>query len=246
MRSAAGADLIVLPELWAVGYFSFDSYAENSESLSGSSVSDATLWAQELGAYVHLGSFIEAVSPGLYRNTAVLIDPLGQIVQKYSKIHVFGYESQEAQLLEPGDYISVEDTPYGHISSTTCYDLRFPELWRSLVDAKAEIVVVPAAWPLARLEHWKLFTCTRAVENQVIVIACNAVGIQSSTELGGHSRVIDPWGTVLVEAGRAEGVTFCDIDPQVVELTRREFPVLGDRLSTYGNLQLRNSEDLGL
>ncbi|WP_049569411.1 carbon-nitrogen family hydrolase [Streptomyces sp. SBT349] len=230
---ARGADLVVLPELWAAGYFAFDAYAERAEALEdGPTVTAGRAWARELGAYLHLGSLVERDAHGRLFNTAVLIGPDGTIRHTYRKIHVFGYASREAELLTPGTELPVLDADEGMagLAATTCYDLRFPELWRSLVDRGATTVVVPAAWPAARREHWRLFTSCRAVEEQVLLIACNAVGTQQGgVELGGHSRVVDPWGAVLAEAGTEEGITFCDADPDVVPRVRAEFPVLDDR-----------------
>lgn len=237
VRSAKGADLVVLPELWAVGYYAFDNYAAASEPLMGRSVQDAAQWARELNCYIHLGSFVEAVGDGKYRNTAALIDPAGNVAHTFSKIHVFGYKSKEAELLAPGDRVEVSETPFGVFGSTTCYDLRFPELWRRLVDEGAQSVVVPAAWPAPRREHWRLLTTARAVEQQVFVFACNAVGFQDGTEFGGFSRVVDPWGNVVVEAGSEEGVTVCEIDPALVAQVREEFPALADRLPDYTALR---------
>lgn len=233
VRSARGADLVVLPELWPVGYFAFDSYAGAAEDADGPTVRLAAALARELSAYLHAGSFVERLPGGRYRNTAVLVDPDGQVVHRYHKVHVFGYRSREAELLQPGEQVAVSPTRYGRIGSTTCYDLRFPELWRRLVDLDAGIVVVPAAWPAARREHWRLFVTARAVEQQVFVVGCNAVGDHAGTELAGCSRVVDPWGTVVVEAGSSEGVTVCDIDPGMVARVRQEFPVLADRLPDY-------------
>jgi predicted amidohydrolase len=230
VAEARGADLVVLPELWAVGYFAFDTYAERAEPLDGPTVDAARGWARRLGAHVHLGSIVERDDKGHLYNTAVLLAPDGTIAHTYRKVHVFGYASREAQLLTPGDALEVADTKLGPLAATTCYDLRFPELWRALVDRGAKSVVVPAAWPAARREHWRLFTSCRAVEEQVLLIACNAVGVQGGgVELGGHSRVVDPWGSVLVEAGTDESVTFCDVDAAVVDAVRQEFPVLADR-----------------
>ncbi|NBE50137.1 carbon-nitrogen family hydrolase [Streptomyces boluensis] len=230
VAEARGADLVVLPELWAAGYFAFDAYTDRAETLDGPTVEAGRAWAKELGAHVHLGSIVERDAEGRLFNTAVLIAPDGQVAHTYRKVHVFGYASREAELLTPGDALEVADTELGPIGATTCYDLRFPELWRGLVDRGAKTVVVPAAWPAARREHWRLFTTCRAVEEQVLLIACNAVGVQDGgVELGGHSRVVDPWGTVLAEAGTSEGVTFCDVDPAVVDAVRAEFPVLADR-----------------
>lgn len=237
IRSAAGADLIVLPELWAVGYFAFDRYAQEAEDRDGVTATELAGLARELGAYIHIGSMVERTAKGGLRNTAILLDRAGRIVHSYSKLHVFGYQSLEAEMLEPGDSLDTSPTEFGRVGSTTCYDLRFPELWRGLVDLGAEIVIVPAAWPAARSEHWRLFTSARAVEEQVIVISCNAVGRQGEVELGGLSRIVDPWGAVLVEAGTSEGVTFCEVDPAIVPAVRKTFPVLHDRLDSYAQLQ---------
>jgi predicted amidohydrolase len=231
VAGARGADLVVLPELWASGYFAFDAYAERAEPLDGPTVAAGRRWARELGAHVHVGSLVERDAAGCLFNTAVLLGPDGTIVHTYRKVHVFGYASRESELLTPGDRLDVVRTELGPLGATTCYDLRFPELWRGLVDRGAHTVVVPAAWPAVRREHWRLFTTCRAVEQQVLLIACNAVGVQDGgVELGGHSRVVDPYGTVLAEApGDREGITFCDVDPSVVARARAQFPALADR-----------------
>lgn len=229
VRGASGADLVVLPELWAAGYFAFDAYADEAEPFDGPTLATARGWARDLDAHVHLGSFVERDESGRLFNTAVLLSPAGEVEHVYRKIHVFGYQSRESELLTPGDDVRVAATALGQVAATTCYDLRFPELWRGLVDGGAHIVVVPAAWPAARREHWRLFTSCRAIEEQVVLIACNAVGVQNGVELGGHSRIVDPWGAVLAEAGTDEGITWCDVDPAVVDRVRAEFPVLADR-----------------
>ncbi|GLY70706.1 carbon-nitrogen family hydrolase [Amycolatopsis taiwanensis] len=229
VERAAGADLVVLPELWAVGYFAFDDYERAAEPLDGPTVAAGRTWARRLGAHVHIGSLLERDEHGRLFNTAVLLAPDGSIVHTYRKVHVFGYASREAELLTPGDTLEVATTALGRIGATTCYDLRFPELWRALVDRGARTVVVPAAWPAARREHWRLFTSCRAVEEQLLVIAVNAVGQQGAVELGGTSRVVDPWGTVLAEAGTGEEVLRCEVDESIVDTVRTEFPVLADR-----------------
>jgi predicted amidohydrolase len=132
-------------------------------------------------------------------------------------------------LLSPGARADVAETPLGTVGMTTCYDLRFPELYRVLVDRGAQLVVVPAAWPAARLEHWRLFTRARAVENQVFLLACNAAGTQAGVRLGGHSVVVDPWGRVVAEAGDDEEVLLAELDLQTLTDIRTEFPVLDDR-----------------
>ncbi|MER5185456.1 carbon-nitrogen family hydrolase [Streptomyces sp. NPDC002896] len=238
-----GAGLVVLPELWAAGYFAFDAYEAEAEPADGPTVTGLGALARDLGIYLHTGSYVERMPDGGLRNTAVLLGPEGDVLHRYSKVHIFGYQSQEARLLRPGDRISAARTPFGTMASTTCYDLRFPELWRALVDLGAGIVTVPAAWPAARLAHWRLFTSARAVEEQVLLIACNAVGEQDGVRLGGHSRVVDPWGEILAEADENEGITYCDVDPEIVPQVRKEFPVLGDRLASYAALHGESDTD---
>jgi predicted amidohydrolase len=228
----AGHDLIVLPELWAPGYFAFDRYADLAEALDGPLLGELAGWARKLQTHLHAGSVLERDADGRLYNTAVLLGPDGDLVLDYRKVHVFGYQSQEAKLLSPGNRADVADTPLGMVGMTTCYDLRFPELYRVLVDRGAQLVVVPAAWPAARLEHWRLFTRARAVENQVFLLACNAAGAQGDVRLGGHSVVVDPWGRVVAEAGEDEEVLVADLDLKLLTDLRTEFPVLGDRKLT--------------
>lgn len=224
-----GVDLVILPELWASGYFAFDSYRKLAEPLDGPLVAELRNWARAIGAHVQVGSVLECSADGRLHNCALLIDGRGDVLSTYRKVHVFGYQSLESQLLSAGDSADVVQAEIGSIGMTTCYDLRFPELYRYLLGHGAEIVIVPAAWPAARLEHWQLFVRARAVENQVFLLACNAGGLQGDVELAGHSAVIDPWGRTLAEAGTGEQVLVVDIDVEEVGRTRKEFPVLDDR-----------------
>lgn len=242
LRAQGRPDLIVLPELWSAGYFHFEQYGELSETVDGPTVTMCAAVAKDLGTYVHVGSIVERAEGGalgsspVLRNTSVLIDPQGNVAHRYSKIHVFGYKSLEADLLTPGTSLPVAHTPFGKMAGTTCFDLRFPGLWSELSVRGAEIVVVPAAWPAERLEHWRLLTSARAVEHQVFVLACNAAGTQEGVELGGTSRVVDPVGRVVAEAGTGDEVLRVNIDPCLVQTTRQEFPVIAGRLTDYSGL----------
>lgn len=236
LRGIKDVDLIVLPELWSAGYFHFDQYDQLAETLDGPTLAMCSRVAADLGVYLHVGSIVERGNDGQLKNTSILLDPQGRIAHRYSKIHVFGYKSKEASLLSAGTSLPVAEMPFGRVTGTTCYDLRFPGLWMELSNRGVEIVIVPAAWPAARREHWRLLTSARAVEHQIFVIACNAVGEQEGAELGGHSRVVDPAGTVLAESGNEEEVLIVEIDPEQVSRVRKEFPVLTDRLPAYDNL----------
>jgi predicted amidohydrolase len=111
----------------------------------------------------------------------------------------------------------------------TCYDLRFPELFRALLDAGAQTFVVGASWPARRAEHWRLRARARAVENLSFVLACGACGTQHGVVQAGGSLVVDPWGEVLADAGTTQTVLDVTIDPARVDAVRAEFPVLRDR-----------------
>lgn len=115
------------------------------------------------------------------------------------------------------------------VGLSTCYDLRFPELYRKQVDEDAQVFIIPAAWPAARVAAWRTLLQARAIENQVFVVACNTAGTHANTEMGGNSAVISPTGEVLAEAGRGERVLTLDIDLADVAAARESFPVLADR-----------------
>ncbi|OLO13258.1 carbon-nitrogen hydrolase [Chromohalobacter japonicus] len=237
LRNLPDVDIVVLPELWSAGYFHFKDYRSGAEGLGGNTLTMCREVAKSIRSYIHVGSIIEKAENGKLKNTSVLINQEGDIVHTYSKIHVFGYKSLEASLLTPGDSLQVAEASFGHVMGTTCYDLRFPGLWMEMSNRGAEIVIVPAAWPAARRKHWQLLTSARAVEHQIFVIACNAVGVQDGVKLGGYSRIVDPSGEVLGECGEEEEVKIIEIDPSVVQQVREEFPVIKDRLINYSEIK---------
>ena len=228
-----GADLVVLPEIWNVGYFAFDEYRERAEPLDGPTATRLAGLADEFDIHLHAGSIVEASGEDLY-NTSLLFDPDGERIGTYRKIHLFGYESEESRILTPGARVETVETALGTVGLTTCYDLRFPELYRALCDAGAELFLVASAWPQQRLDHWTLFTRARAVEEQVFLAAANLTGENRGVELAGNSLVVDPWGVPRANAGSDEGVTLVDVDLGAVERTRNEFPALDDRRLDIG------------
>lgn len=230
VRKQRGADLVVLPELWAHGAFAYDTWAEAAEPIDGPTATALSAAAAEIGAHVLGGSIMERAPEGRY-NTAVLFGPDGALVAAYRKIHRFGFGAGEATALEHGTEIVTHPVGDAVLGMATCYDLRFPEMFRALVDAGATVMAMPAGWPDKRIDHWRLLARARAVESQAYVIACNAVGSHAGYRMGGYSAVIDPWGEVLAEAGPvAEEVLTVDIDPAYVTKTRDSFPVLRDRM----------------
>lgn len=238
--SAAGADLVVLPELFDVGYFAFDAYERAAESVRGerlarfadvaaaeSIVLLAGTVVEDLGASAADGVDVPATE-GL-ANTAVLFDATGERRLVYRKHHLFGYGSEETERMVPGDRVPVVEVAGVRVGVTTCYDLRFPTLYRELVDDGVECVLVPSAWPYPRVEHWRTLGRARAIENLAYVATVNGSGQFGDDALCGRTSVYDPWGTTLASAGDEPTTVTAEIDPDRVSEIRTEFPALHDR-----------------
>ena len=236
LAGLAGVDLVVLTELWGVGFNDFEDYPAAAEPLDGPTAALARRVAARLGAWVHTGTFIERAPDGRLHNTGLLVDPEGRIRHVARKLHVFGYKSREPEFLAPGDVLQVTDTPFGRVAAVTCYDLRFPGLWQELSDRGAEFVIVPAAWPMARVEAWQTLARARAMEHQVWLVAANAAGVHNGVELAGSSLVVAPDGKLVAAAGTEPGVTIADFEPERVHVMRAHFPVLADRRDDYARL----------
>ncbi|MFB6086296.1 MAG: carbon-nitrogen family hydrolase [Halodesulfurarchaeum sp.] len=235
--SDRGAQLLVLPELWNVGYFDFDAYQRAAEGLEGPTLSHVSELAREHGVWILAGSIVEnleATSAAVpaktgLSNTSVLFDPTGSRQLTYRKHHLFGYESGESDLLIPGERLETATVNGFTVGVTTCYDLRFPVLYRELVDRGVTLVLVPSAWPAPRIEHWTTLTRARALENQLYVSAVNGSGSAGGPGLIGRSRVVDPWGTPVRVVGPEPETAIATVDPNRVTAVRDEFPALEDR-----------------
>jgi predicted amidohydrolase len=226
---AAGADLILLPELWNIGFFSFDKYHTESESIDGETVTRMREKARKLKAYMYPGSIPEKRGDKVY-NTGVFLNRNGEIMAKYSKMHLFGYKSQEGQLLTRGDEVVTVKTDIGVFGLSICFDIKFPELYRKLVDQGAEILLCVLGWGYPRMEQWLTTQHVRAYENLAYFITCNAVGTNRGNQYMGHSMVVDPWGATVAAGGDDEYIVTADIDVEYVRKTRREFPALDCRV----------------
>ncbi|MET7450542.1 carbon-nitrogen family hydrolase [Streptomyces sp. NPDC005574] len=243
VRDQAGADLVVLPELWTTGAFAYEEFAREAEPLEGPTCETMAKAASDAGVWLHAGSIPERATPdgdgspggtpagqGPLYNTSLLFSPSGELAASYRKIHRFGFDKGEAVLMGAGRDLVTVRLPTTTLGLATCYDLRFPELFRGLVDAGAETFVVSAGWPERRRAHWTLLAQARAVENQAFVLACGTAGTHAGVPQAGHSIVVDPWGEVLAEAGPGEQVLTVDFDPGKVARTREQFPALKDRV----------------
>ncbi|WP_406452106.1 carbon-nitrogen family hydrolase [Streptomyces sp. NBC_00876] len=224
-----GADLVVLPELWPVGAFAYTEFEAEAEPLRGPTHEVMAKAAADAGVWLHAGSFVERAADGTLYNTTLVLTPEGEQAAVYRKIHRFGFDKGEAVMMGAGDELVTLALPQTTIGLATCYDLRFPEMFRGLVDAGAETLVLAAGWPERRRAHWTLLARARAVENQAYVLAVGSAGTHGGVQQAGHSIVVDPWGEVLAEAGADEEVLSVEFDPAKVATVRDQFPALKDR-----------------
>ncbi|MFE7775471.1 carbon-nitrogen family hydrolase [Streptomyces sp. NPDC057445] len=238
VREQSGADLVVLPELWPVGAFAYELFETEAEPLNGPTYEVMAKAAADAGVWLHAGSIVERAAttggsdaaPGPLYNTSLVFSPTGELAGVYRKIHRFGFDKGEAVMMAAGSELVTVPLPDTTLGLATCYDLRFPELFRGLVDAGADLLVIPAGWPARRRAHWTLLAQARAVENQSYVLAVGSAGTHAGVEQAGHSIVVDPWGEVLAEAGAEEEILTVDLDPAKVAATREQFPALKDRV----------------
>ncbi|MGW5925844.1 carbon-nitrogen family hydrolase [Streptomyces anulatus] len=224
-----GADLVVLPELWPVGAFAYTAFEAEAEPLEGPTHEVMAKAAAEAGTWLHAGSFVERAADGTLYNTSLVFSPQGERAAVYRKIHRFGFDKGEAVMMGAGEKLVTVALPDTTLGLATCYDLRFPEQFRGLVDAGAEALVVVAGWPERRRAHWTLLAQARAVENQAYVLAVGTAGTHGDIQQAGHSIVVDPWGEVLAQAGADEEVLTVELDADKVRATREQFPALKDR-----------------
>jgi len=234
VAAQAGADLVVLPELWPNGGFTYQDWEDTAQPLDGPLTKAFSEVAAANRCVVHMGSFVERhdapIDGRALTNTSVLFGPDGSRLAVYRKLHLFGFSEGEPKLMASGDDVVVASTPIGTVGLATCYDLRFPELFRRLADDGAELVLVPAAWPHSRIDHWQVLSRARAIENQVVVVAVNTVGLQNGKPMGGRSAAIDARGHVLGEATTdEEQVLSAQLDLTDLHSWRDQFPVRNDR-----------------
>jgi predicted amidohydrolase len=190
--------------------------------------------ARKLSLYLHIGSLAIKVSADKAANRAFLIDPHGEIVARYDKIHMFdvdlakGESFRESRNYRPGELAAVADLPWGRLGLSICYDLRFPSLYRALAEAGASYLSIPSAFTRQTGEaHWHVLIRARAIENGCYVLAAAQGGTHDSgRETYGHSLVVDPWGGIVAEGGTEPGVVWAKIDPAEVAAARGRIPSL--------------------
>ncbi|MBC2778192.1 carbon-nitrogen hydrolase family protein [Parasphingopyxis marina] len=195
--------------------------------------------AAEAGIWVHIGSLAlrSDADPDRLVNRGFVIGDKGEIRARYDKIHLFdvdldtGESWRESSIYDAGEAARIAETPLGILGLSVCYDLRFADLYRSLSDAGATLLAIPAAFTVPTGKaHWHVLMRARAIESAAFVVAAAQSGKhEDGRETFGHSLVVDPWGEVLLDMGEGTGIGFTDIDPARLEDVRRRIPVLSHR-----------------
>lgn len=235
--AAGGSRLVVLPEMFNCPYQS-DLFARYAECYpDGPTVTMLAECAAEHKIILIGGSIPERDDGGKIYNTCFIFDEDGKLLARHRKTHLFdvnikgGTVFQESQTLAAGSDVTVVKTALGTIGVAICYDVRFPELARTMVLKGADILVYPALFgPVTGPAHWELLLRSRAVDNQAFVIgAAPALNAAAEYKAYGHSAIVDPWARILAMADEAETVIFGTIDLQIVDRVREELPLLKHR-----------------
>ncbi|HWV53457.1 carbon-nitrogen hydrolase family protein [Pseudorhodoplanes sp.] len=233
--AAAGAQYVQTPEMTNIMELSretlFGAIAEEEKDVCLAAFQEL---ARAHKIHLHVGSLAIKVSPEKAANRAFMIDPRGEIVARYDKIHMFdvdlagGESYRESNNFRPGECAVVVDLPWARFGLTICYDLRFPALYRALAEAGATVLTIPAAFTRQTGEaHWHTLIRARAIENGSFVLAAAQGGThENGRSTFGHSLAVDPWGRIIGEHGTEPGVLIVEIDPAQVTAARAKVPSL--------------------
>lgn len=222
----AGADLLVFPEMAPTG-FSMDT-SVTAEPTNGPTSTLFRGLAKDLEMAV-VGGFVLETKNGRPQNVSLAVDRKGNDLALYAKIHQIGLLHEDRHY-DPGDRTVSFALNDMEAACLICYDLRFPELFRPLVD-RCSLILIIASWPAARQRHWDILLPARAVENQLYIVGVNRVGNGGGHLFTGGSAIIDPAGKTLAHGGDRETLLMGEIDPQRVKQVRSDMPFLKDRKS---------------
>lgn len=220
-------DVIVLPETWNTGFFPREHLAELADDDGKAVKARIGALAARFGVNVVAGSVASRRADGVY-NTAYVFDRGGAVVAEYDKTHLFT-PSGEHEFFRRGDHLCRFTLDGAACALIICYDIRFPELTRSLTVQGVDLLFVVAQWPNVRTEHLLALCKARAIENQMFLVCCNSCGEAGKTVCGGNSSVHDPWGVCLAQAGEKEQLLSAELDFSVVQGIRESINVFRDR-----------------
>ena len=224
---ASGPDVVVLPETWSTGFFPKERLSELAERDCARVKRELGGLAAELGVNLVAGS-VANVRGGKVYNTACVFDRAGNCVAEYDKTHLFTPMGEHAYFT-PGDHLCRFRLDGHDCGLVICYDIRFPELTRTLAVQGMDMLFVVSQWPAARIGHLRALTVARAIENQAFVICCNSCGDAGETHYGGASAIIDPWGELLAAGGQDEQILAADCELEMLDGIRSSINVFRDR-----------------
>ncbi|MEK5215561.1 carbon-nitrogen family hydrolase [Psychrobacillus sp. FSL H8-0487] len=228
VRKAAmlNAEIVVLPEMWNTGYD-----LTNLEEIADVNGEDTKSLLARLAKELHIhiiGGSVSTKRGNHFFNTMYVVNNIGEVIAEYDKAHLFKL-MDEHLYLEAGtdkNIFTLNDVDMGGV---ICYDLRFPEWFRTHSLAGAKVIFVPAQWPAGRIDHWKILLQARAIENQCFIVAVNRVGEDLNNSFNGNSMVIAPWGEVLWLGAEEETIGLVEINLDEVDEVRKRIPVFQDR-----------------
>jgi len=231
----AGADMIFMPEnvvkmTWGSENIRAGAFAEDEHP----AIKAFKAFARERNIWLHCGTLAIPAPSGKIFNRTYIIDPTGQIVGNYDKLHMFdvdlgkGERYAESNTFEAGERAVAVDLPWGRLGLSVCYDLRFPYLYRALAQSGTDFLAIPAAFTKQTGEaHWDVLLRARAIETGCYVFAPAQTGTHvNGRQTYGHALIIDPWGEVLADAGTGEGFIIADVDPMFIDNARGKIPCL--------------------
>jgi len=214
--------VIVLPEIWDVGY-AIEEAATLADPEGRGSAEFLSGLAQKYNVWFAGGSVL-AGTPNGAANRAQVINPKGEYIAHYDKVHLIPLMDEDKYLVG-GKTECLFEIGGVTAGSVICYDIRFCEWLRLCAVHGAKIMFISAEWPTVRIDHWIALLRARAIEDMMYVVACNRIGNSKDTDFGGHSMVIDPWGKILYEGTDQEEGAFTEIDPSTVEGIRDHLKV---------------------
>jgi predicted amidohydrolase len=216
--------LLVLPEMFATGFsMHVDKIAEAADGPTQAFVSAL---AAERGCYAMAG-IVTRHGDGRGSNDAVVVDPAGREIARYRKRHPFSPGGESKAYVAGNEIVVVPVGPFS-LAPTICYDLRFPETYRKIVQRGAQLVLVIASWPVARVSHWRSLLVARAIENQCYVVGVNRIGRDPKLDHNGQSLIVDYTGRILADAADGERVIRADLELEPLLAYRRDLPFLAD------------------
>jgi omega-amidase len=250
--AAAGAELVVLPEIWNSPYSndSFPTFAEDISSGYAPSYAFMADAAKESNIVLVGGSIPERVGNNLY-NTCFIFGKNGKLLGRHRKLHLFDIDIpgkitfKESETLTKGDFPTVVDTEVGRIGVGICYDIRFPELANLMASRGAQILLYPGAFNMTTgPAHWELLQRSRAVDNQLFVAMCSPARDEAGSYVAwGHSTVVNPFGEVIATTEHNPGIVFADLDLSEIEVRRQNMPMRYQKRSDlYALLDMTRDE----